>query len=107
MVISMMFFKNVKLMFWGEAVLCVVYIKNISSSATLHNKYRYEMLAVGRSGKKDDRGERKCAEMEVTTGGKHNTHACKKACTRKATTRRKNSTRAWEEDLTSVGLGFL
>jgi transposase InsO family protein len=43
MVRSMMFFKNVKLMFWGEAVLCVVYIKNRSPSATLHNKSPYEM----------------------------------------------------------------
>jgi hypothetical protein len=61
----------------------------------------------GRSGKKDDRGERKRAETEVTAGGKHNTRACKKACTRKATAGRKNNTRTWEEDLTSVGLGFL
>jgi hypothetical protein len=65
------------------------------------------LLAAGRSGKKDDRGERKCAEMEVTAGGKHNMHTCKKACTRKAIAGRKNNTRAWEEDLTSVGLGFL
>jgi hypothetical protein len=35
------------------------------------------------SGKKDDHGERKRAEAEVTTGGKHNTDACKKVCTRK------------------------
>jgi hypothetical protein len=40
---SLIFFKNVKLMFWGEAVLCVVYIKNKSPSATLQNKTPYEM----------------------------------------------------------------
>ena len=28
MVRSMMFFQNVKFMFWGEAVLCAVYIRN-------------------------------------------------------------------------------
>jgi hypothetical protein len=50
------------------------------------------LLAAGRSGKKDDRGERKCAESEATTGRKHNTRACKKACTRKATAGRKNNT---------------
>jgi transposase InsO family protein len=43
MIRSMMFFKNVKLMFWGEAVLCVVYIKNRSPSAALQNKTPYEM----------------------------------------------------------------
>jgi hypothetical protein len=32
------------------------------------------LLAAGQSGKKDDRGERKHAETEVTAGGKHNTH---------------------------------
>jgi hypothetical protein len=30
----------------------------------------------------------------------------KKSCTRKVTTRRKNSTHAIREDLTNVGLGF-
>jgi hypothetical protein len=48
-------------------------------------------LAAGRSGKKDDHGERKHAETEVTAGGKHNTRACKKVCTRKATAGRKNN----------------
>jgi len=43
MVRSMIFFKNVKLMFWGEAVLCVVYIKKISHSTALHNKTPYVM----------------------------------------------------------------
>ena len=43
MVRSMMFFKNVKLMFWGEAVLCAVYIKNRSPSTALQNKTPYEM----------------------------------------------------------------
>ena len=66
-----------------------------------------DLLVVGQSGKKDDRGEIKCAETEATAGGKHNTHTCKKACIRKAVAGRKNSTRAWEEDLTSVWLGFL
>jgi hypothetical protein len=42
------------------------------------------LLAAGKSGKKDDHGERKHAETEVTAGGKHNMRACKKACTRKA-----------------------
>ena len=65
-----------------------------------------DLLAVGRSGKKDDRGERKHAETKVTARGKHGTHGCKKVCTRKVTDGRKNSTRAWEEDLMSVGLGF-
>jgi hypothetical protein len=61
---------------------------------------------VGRSGNKDDRGEINRAETEVTARGKHNTHACKKACTRNATIGRKKNTLAWEEDLMSVGLGF-
>ena len=43
MVRSMMFFKNVKLMFWGEAILCAVYIKNRCPSAALQNKTPYEM----------------------------------------------------------------
>ena len=46
----------------------------------------------GRSGKKDDCGERKHAKSEATTGRKHSMRACKKTCTRKATTRRKNNT---------------
>jgi hypothetical protein len=64
------------------------------------------LLAAGRSGKKDDHGERKHAESEATTQRKHNMRACKKACTRKATNGRRNNTRTWEEDLMSVGLGF-
>ena len=28
MIRSMMFFKNVNLMFWGEAILCEAYIRN-------------------------------------------------------------------------------
>jgi hypothetical protein len=64
------------------------------------------LLAVGRSGKKDDRGERKRAKTEVIAGGKRSMRACKKTCTRKATAGRKNNTHTWEEDLTSVGLGF-
>ena len=66
-----------------------------------------KVLAAGRSGKKDDCGERKRAETEVTTIRKNNTCACKKMCTREATVGRKNNTRTWEEDLTSVGLAFL
>jgi hypothetical protein len=63
-------------------------------------------LEVGQSGKKDDHGEIKRAETEVTTGGKHSTCTGKKACTRKATTGRKNNTHTWEEDLMLAGLGF-
>jgi hypothetical protein len=48
-------------------------------------------LAVGQSGKKDDHGERKCAEMEVIVGRKHSMCACEKMFTRKATTRWKNN----------------
>ena len=64
-------------------------------------------MAASLSGNKDDRGERKHAESESIAGWKRSMHACKKACTRKATTGRKNNMHAWEEDLTSVGLWFL
>jgi hypothetical protein len=40
---SMIFFKNVKLMFWGDAVLCAVYLRNRSPSHALGNKTPYEM----------------------------------------------------------------
>jgi hypothetical protein len=43
MVRSMMFFKNVKLMFWDDAVLCAVYVKNMCPSHALKNKTPYEM----------------------------------------------------------------
>jgi hypothetical protein len=43
MVHSMMFFKNVKLMFWDGAILCVVYVKNMCPSHALQNKTPYEM----------------------------------------------------------------
>jgi hypothetical protein len=43
MVWSMMFFKNVKLMFGAVGVLCVVYVKNMSPSHALGNKTPYEM----------------------------------------------------------------
>ena len=43
MVRSMMFFKNVKLMFWADAVLCAVYIKNRCPSNAIRNKNPYEM----------------------------------------------------------------
>ena len=37
------FFKNVKLMFWGEAIICGVYIKNICPSTVIQNTTPYEM----------------------------------------------------------------
>jgi hypothetical protein len=43
MVRSMMFFKDVKLMFWADAVLCAVDVKNKSPSHALGNKTPYEM----------------------------------------------------------------
>jgi len=43
MVHSMMFFKNVKLMFWVDAVLCVVYVNNRCPSNAIRNKTPYEM----------------------------------------------------------------
>jgi hypothetical protein len=36
------------------------------------------LLVESRSGKKDDRGEIKCPEAEVTVGGKHNMRASRK-----------------------------
>ena len=38
----MMFFKNVKLMFWADAVLCDVYVKNRCPSNAIRNKTPYE-----------------------------------------------------------------
>jgi hypothetical protein len=43
MVRSMMFFKNVKLMFWDDAVLCAIYVKNKCPSHALKNKTPCEM----------------------------------------------------------------
>ena len=43
MVRSMMFFQNFKLMFWGEAVLCAVCIRNRRPSTAINNKSPYEM----------------------------------------------------------------
>jgi hypothetical protein len=43
MIRSMLFFKNVKLMFWVDAVLCAVYVKNKSPSHALGDKTPYEM----------------------------------------------------------------
>jgi hypothetical protein len=43
MVHSMMFFKNVKLIFWIDAVQCAVYVKNRCPSHALNNKTPYEM----------------------------------------------------------------
>jgi hypothetical protein len=43
MVHSMLFFKNVKLMFWADAILCVVYVKNKCPSHALKNMTPYQM----------------------------------------------------------------
>ena len=43
MVRSMMLFKNVKLMFWADAVLCAVYIKYRCPSNAIRNKTPYEI----------------------------------------------------------------
>eukprot|EP00253_Pinus_taeda_P007929 PITA_07929 len=39
----MLFFKNVKIMFWADAVLCVAYIKNRCPSNAIRNKTPYQM----------------------------------------------------------------
>ena len=46
MVRSMMFFKNVKLMFWGEVVLCTEYIRNWCPSSVINNRTPYEMWYI-------------------------------------------------------------
>lgn len=38
-----MFFKNVKLMSWGEEVLCATYIHNHCPYFVINNKSPYEM----------------------------------------------------------------
>ena len=43
MVRSMLFFKNVKTMFWTDAVLCAAYIKNRCPCNAIRNKTPYEM----------------------------------------------------------------
>lgn len=43
MVRSMMFFKNVKFMFWGEEILCGAYIINHCPYSIINNKRPYEM----------------------------------------------------------------
>jgi hypothetical protein len=43
MVRSMLFFKNMKLMFWVNVVLCEVYLRNKSPSHALGKKTPYEM----------------------------------------------------------------
>ena len=43
MVRSMLFFKNVKIMFWADVVLCVAYIKNRCPSSAIRNKTPYEL----------------------------------------------------------------
>ena len=40
---SMMFFNNVKLMFWGDAVVCVAYLRNRSPSHAIEDKTPHEM----------------------------------------------------------------
>ena len=39
----MMFFKNVKLMFWADVVLCVVYLRNMSPTHVVNENNPYEM----------------------------------------------------------------
>jgi len=43
MVRSMLFLKNVKIMFWADVVLCAAYIKNRFPSNDIRNKTPYEM----------------------------------------------------------------
>jgi hypothetical protein len=43
MVCSLLFFKNVKLMFRVDAILCAIYVRNRSPSHALGNKTTYEM----------------------------------------------------------------
>ena len=40
---SMMFFKNVKLMFCGDAIVCATYLRNISPSQVIEDKTPHEM----------------------------------------------------------------
>jgi hypothetical protein len=42
-VCSMLFFKNVKLMFWGDAVLCAMYLRKTSPHNSLGNNIHYEL----------------------------------------------------------------
>ena len=39
----MIFFKNVKLLFWADAILCAVHVKNRCLSHAIKNKTPYEM----------------------------------------------------------------
>lgn len=43
MVCSMLFSKNVKLMFWADVVLCAIYVNNRCPSNAIRNKTSYEM----------------------------------------------------------------
>ena len=43
MVCSMLFFKNVKMMFWGDAMLCAIYLRNIIPTHALKNKTLHEI----------------------------------------------------------------
>jgi hypothetical protein len=38
-----MFFQNVRLMFWREEILCVIYIHNLCPSTSINNKSPYEL----------------------------------------------------------------
>lgn len=40
---SMLFFKNVKLIFWGDTVQCVIYLRNRCPSHALKDKTPFEM----------------------------------------------------------------
>ena len=40
---AMMFFKNVKLIFWGDVVVCATYLRNRSSSHAIEDKTPHEM----------------------------------------------------------------
>jgi hypothetical protein len=42
-VCSMMFYNNVKLMFWTHAFICAIYVKNMFPYHSLKNKTPYEM----------------------------------------------------------------
>ena len=43
MVRSMMFFKNFKLMFWSDAMICAIYLRNRSRTHALEKKTLHEM----------------------------------------------------------------
>jgi hypothetical protein len=63
------------------------------------------MLAPGQSGKKDDRGKKVCRNESNSWKVTQHTRM-QESVHKESNNWRKNNTRAWEEDLTSVGLGF-